>query len=112
LAKIGAWKQSLTRKKEFVKKEIGGRAVLLELKGVCLELWEFDDLNGVKNYSSRDLKEIGIRHLAFAVDNLEKTIRELSQKGVVCSKISFGVSGHRYSFLSDPNGVALELYEK
>ena len=63
-----------------------------------------DDLN--------DIKVRGLRHIAFEVDNLDKTIEDLKLKGLKFSDIKLGASGHYYSFTNDPNGVALEFYEK
>ena len=80
-------------------------------KKLILELWQFDDKsNGRDNLS--DLKIIGIKHLAFKVKNLEEVSRVLGKKGINVGKISKGASGARYLFLSDPDGIQVELYEE
>ena len=63
-----------------------------------------DDLN--------DIKVRGLRHIAFEVGNLNITIENLKSKGLKFSNIKLGASGHYYSFTNDPNGIALEFYEK
>ena len=55
----------------------------------------------------------GLRHLAFAVNNLEQAIRSLEQKGVEAEPIRTDeYSGKRFSFFQDPDGLPLELYEQ
>ena len=55
----------------------------------------------------------GLRHLAFAVNNLEQAIRSLEQKGVVAEPIRTDeYTGKRFSFFQDPDGLPLELYEQ
>ena len=60
----------------------------------------------------RSLKIRWIRHIAFEVGNLEETIIWLKNKWLNPSKPKFWASKHWYSFIKDPNGVALELYQK
>ena len=97
--------------KQFERKDLNGKAAFIELNDCKLELWEFKDMKENKD-SLVDLKIRGIRHIAFEVDNLSKTIIQLKAKGIECSKPKLGASGHNYSFITDPNGIALELYEK
>lgn len=55
----------------------------------------------------------GLRHLAFAVNNLELAIRSLEQKGVEVEPIRTDeYTGKRFSFFQDPDGLPLELYEQ
>lgn len=54
----------------------------------------------------------GLRHLAFAVDDLDAAVRELEAKGVAVEPVR--VDEHterRYTFFKDPDGLPLELYE-
>ncbi len=54
----------------------------------------------------------GLRHLAFAVDNLEESIEFLASKGVHVEKPRMDeLTGKRYAFFQDPDGLPLELYE-
>ena len=55
----------------------------------------------------------GLRHLAFAVDNIEKSVNELIYKDVDVQGIRIDeITGKRFCFFYDPNGQPLELYEE
>ncbi|MBI3225819.1 MAG: VOC family protein [Mycolicibacterium cosmeticum] len=54
----------------------------------------------------------GLRHLAFAVDDLDAAVRELVAKGVAVEPVRFDVhTERRYTFFKDPDDLPLELYE-
>lgn len=55
---------------------------------------------------------VGLRHLAFEVENLEEAIRDLNKNHVVTEPIRIDeFTGKRFTFFSDPDGLPLELYE-
>lgn len=55
----------------------------------------------------------GLRHLAFEVDDIENTIATLAGKGVTAEAIRVDdITGKRFTFFSDPDGLPIELYEK
>jgi len=55
----------------------------------------------------------GLRHLAFAVSDLEKAIQHLKENGVECEPIRVDeFTGKRFTFFSDPDGLPLEFYEE
>ncbi|MBL0102922.1 MAG: VOC family protein [Bacteroidetes bacterium] len=55
----------------------------------------------------------GLRHLAFAVQNLDDCILELSQKGIHAAEIRLDeFTGKRFCFISDPDQLPIEFYEK
>jgi glyoxylase I family protein len=55
----------------------------------------------------------GLRHLAFSVLDLEKSIFELSTFGVSAEPIRLDDStGKRFTFFEDPDGLPIELYER
>lgn len=55
----------------------------------------------------------GLRHLAFAVDNLDEAIQHLNQHGVATEPIRTDeLTGKRFTFFADPDNLPLELYEK
>lgn len=55
----------------------------------------------------------GLRHLAFEVDNLDTAIKELTDKNIITEPIRIDeITGKRFTFFSDPDGLPLELYEK
>ena len=97
--------------KKFEREDMGAKATFIKLDNFEIELWQFEDMK--ENYDSlNDIKVRGIRHIAFEVDYLNKTIAKLKKKGLEFSEPKLGASGHNYSFATDPNGVALEFYEK
>ncbi|KQR70234.1 VOC family protein [Pedobacter sp. Leaf176] len=55
----------------------------------------------------------GLRHLAFEVDAIEEEIKRLNQQGITTENIRVDeLTGKRFTFFSDPDGLPLELYEK
>ena len=55
----------------------------------------------------------GLRHLAFAVDDLEKAIAHLHQAGVETEPVRLDeLTGKRFTFFQDPDALPLELYEQ
>lgn len=54
----------------------------------------------------------GLRHLAFAVENIGQAISELNKKGIKTEPERVDeFTGKRFTFFSDPDGLPLELYE-
>lgn len=54
----------------------------------------------------------GLRHLAFAVENLEREMEILLGKGVECEPVRIDpYTGKRFSFFCDPDNLPVELYE-
>lgn len=54
----------------------------------------------------------GLRHLAFAVTDLQAAIAHLTGHGVVTEPIRMDeLTGRRFTFFADPDGLPLELYE-
>ena len=54
----------------------------------------------------------GLRHLAFVVHDVARSKRELEALGVVVEDIRVDEhTGRRFTFLADPDGLPLELYE-
>ena len=54
----------------------------------------------------------GLRHLAFAVTDLEASIAHLNRHGVATEPIRTDEhTGRRFTFFSDPDDLPLELYE-
>jgi glyoxylase I family protein len=55
----------------------------------------------------------GMRHLAFAVDKLEVTINHLNQNQIISEPIRIDeFTGKRFTFISDPDDLPIELYEQ
>ncbi len=54
----------------------------------------------------------GLRHLAFAVSDLDANIRVLTAAGVEVEPVRTDeFTGARFTFFQDPDGLPLELYE-
>ncbi|NWA39316.1 VOC family protein [Pseudomonas reactans] len=54
----------------------------------------------------------GLRHLAFAVDDIEVAIAELNRAGVECEPVRVDpYTDKRFTFFADPDDLPLELYE-
>lgn len=55
---------------------------------------------------------LGLRHLAFRVDDIREAAAELEKKGIVCEPIRMDPYAQRpYTFFRDPDGLPLELHE-
>jgi len=55
----------------------------------------------------------GLRHLAFAVDDLDERIRHLRSHGIEVEPVRIDeLTGQRFTFFTDPDGLPLELYEQ
>ncbi|WP_426490747.1 SMU1112c/YaeR family gloxylase I-like metalloprotein [Hymenobacter sp. 102] len=55
----------------------------------------------------------GLRHLAFAVSDLDATVRHLTAHGVPSEPIRVDeLTGRRFTFIEDPDGLPLEFYEE
>jgi glyoxylase I family protein len=53
----------------------------------------------------------GLRHLAFAVRDLDAAVARLEAAGVVCEPVRIDpYTDRRFTFFADPDGLPLELY--
>jgi glyoxylase I family protein len=76
--------------------------------GTQIELFSFPDPPRRTNGPEAQ----GLRHLAFAVDDLDATVRDLESKGVAVEPIRVDEhTDRRYTFFKDPDDLPLELYE-
>jgi glyoxylase I family protein len=54
----------------------------------------------------------GLRHLAFAVDDLDAAVDALAKQGVPAEPVRVDeFTGCRFTFVADPDGLPVELYE-
>lgn len=73
-----------------------------------IELFSFPDFKERQSFPEAK----GLRHLAFAVDNLDDAVNELISKKVIVEEIRTDeLTNKRFCFFYDPNGQPLELYE-
>lgn len=56
---------------------------------------------------------LGLRHLAFEVDNIKETVKKLNYKNINTETIRIDeCTGKKFTFFNDPDGLPIELYEK
>ncbi|NES95891.1 MAG: VOC family protein [Desertifilum sp. SIO1I2] len=54
----------------------------------------------------------GLRHLAFEVEDIIASVAELEAKGIAVEPIRLDeLTGKRFTFFKDPDGLPLEIYE-
>lgn len=54
----------------------------------------------------------GLRHMAFAVFNLDAAVAALTARGVAVEAIRIDeLTGARFTFFADPDGLPIEVYE-
>ena len=80
----------------------------LQLDGMELELFIIKDCPKRPSYP----EAYGLRHLAFAVDSVDDTVRELNKKGILTEPIRVDAyTGKKMTFFSDPDNLPLEIHE-
>lgn len=76
--------------------------------GVSLELFSFP---APPPRPSRPEAQ-GLRHLAFAVPDVDAVIATLQERGVTCEPVRVDeFTDRRFTFFADPDGLPIELYE-
>ncbi len=95
--------------REVYRKERDSYKLDLSLNGTYLiELFSFPSPPQRSSYP----EAAGLRHLAFAVDDLELAVRELNVRGVQVEPVRIDIiTGKKCTFFQDPDGLPLELYE-
>lgn len=78
--------------------------VLMEGYGIQIELFI------APNHPQRAVnpENIGLRHIALKVDNIETTIKELGFSDIEINSDWFG---KRYGYIYDPDGLPIEFHE-
>lgn len=80
----------------------------LQLNGMELELFIIKNCPKRPSYP----EAYGLRHLAFAVEFVEQTVRELEEKGIATEPIRVDdYTGKKMTFFYDPDGLPLEIHE-
>ncbi|EOW6744569.1 VOC family protein [Cronobacter dublinensis] len=55
----------------------------------------------------------GLRHLAFSVEDVDQAAAFLESRGVTCEPVCVDpLTGKRFTFFADPDGLPLELYQQ
>ena len=80
----------------------------LQLDGMELELFIIKNCPKRPSYP----ESYGLRHLAFAVDSVDDTVRELNKRGIITEPIRLDTyTGKRMTFFHDPDNLPLEIHE-
>ena len=94
---------------EIFREERNSYKLDLKVAGVYqIELFSFP--NPPERVNSPEAR--GLRHLAFEVDDVEKTAAELNEKGIETEPVRIDeITGKKFTFFKDPDGLPLELHE-
>jgi glyoxylase I family protein len=94
---------------EHFREERQSHKLDLALNGMYLiELFSFPDFKERNSFPESK----GLRHLAFAVENVEEGYRWLKEKGIETAPVRIdNTTGKSFLFFYDPNGQPLELYQ-
>lgn len=77
--------------------------------GTRIELFSFPAAPERRSYPEAR----GLRHLAFTVRDLDKEVAGLTARGVAVEEIRVdSLTGKRFTFFADPDGLPIELYEE
>ncbi len=85
--------------------------VMLRLGPTCLELFSVKEADRARSGGEQP---VGLKHLAFGVDDLEEAVARLQEDGIETDGIidcSDVVEGLRVCFFDDPEGNRLELMQ-
>lgn len=76
--------------------------------GLQIELFSFPDTPKRPSYP----EACGLRHLAFEVRDLNDAVAALTAQGISVEEARVDeLTGKRFTFFADPDGLPLELYE-
>jgi glyoxylase I family protein len=80
--------------------------------GTRLELFQDDNPTPLTE-NLKDTKKIGIKHIAFAVDNIEAFLEKNETYSLnKLTPIKNGISVKRYIFITDPDNIPIEIFEQ
>ena len=96
-------------KEEFRENRNSWKADLALNENYIIELFSFP--NSVERPSYPE--SLGLRHLAFSSNDIMATKISLENEGIIAEKIRIDEStGKSFFFISDPDGLPIEFYEK
>jgi glyoxylase I family protein len=95
---------------ETYRKERDSYKLDLAIAGIyCIELFSFPDYKERNSFPESK----GLRHLAFAVEDVEQWIVFLRDKLIDVQDVRIDeLTNKKFTFFYDPNGQPLELYEE
>ena len=96
-------------KREVERKEREDFIIFLDA-GDNIEIELFIEKNPPKRLTRPEAR--GLRHLAFRVDDIFKSVEELKKRGIETEEIRIDpLNGKHMTFFFDPDGLPLELHE-
>lgn len=96
-------------KREVERKEREDFIIFLD-GGENIEIELFIEKNPPKRLTRPEAR--GLRHLAFRVDDIFKSVEELKKRGIETEEIRVDpLNGKHMTFFFDPDGLPLELHE-
>ena len=96
-------------KREVERKEREDFIIFLDA-GDNIEIELFIEKNPPKRVTRPEAR--GLRHLAFKVDDIYKSVEELKKRGIETEEIRIDpLNGKHMTFFFDPDGLPLELHE-
>jgi glyoxylase I family protein len=95
---------------EIFRKERNSYKLDLSINGqYCIELFSFP------NPQARPSRPeaTGLRHIAFEVDDIDKTIAALTQYNIIAEPVRIDENTNKkFTFIADPDDLPIEFYEK
>lgn len=102
-------KLGLKIKREVERKEREDFIIFLD-GGENIEIELFIEKHPPKRLTRPEAR--GLRHLAFRVDDIFKSVEELKKRGIETEEIRIDpLNGKHMTFFFDPDGLPLELHE-
>lgn len=96
--------------KRYTKPDWDGGAIVLGLKDLQLEIFQFK--NQIKKIDDlSNLRVIGLKHIGIEIANVRKKYKELKNKKIDIDRPVKGVTCAWFCFLRDPDGIPIELYQ-
>lgn len=88
---------------------------MLKLNNTVLEIFcykQYTDLPETAKITATDLPILGTKHFALGVDSIEKA-KEFVMQNNICENIDIKIGrlGKQYFFISDPDGILVEIIE-
>ena len=94
--------------RENFREQRGDYKIDLQLDDLELELFIIPDCPKRPSYP----EAYGLRHLAFHVESVEETVKELAERGIETEPIRIDpYTKKKMTFFSDPDGLPLEIHE-
>ena len=95
---------------------LGATVAFLRRDDFEIELFEYkgsdrNDLADDRKLPNEDLKYIGTKHVAYAVEDMEEAVTELKEKGVHLATPILNMHGQLVCFVNDPDGILIELIQ-